>query len=217
MNLPKKISRLEILVHPFHEINKIKNDYFEDKIPTTIHNNNYTKDNETTMKNNYLNCLKNIILNKNCFLILIPYTKMNSKGIVHDNVFELYSFLKENYYDNFAVMDLSINPNDYLFKEIKPRINNNLKISAYGEYTSGCVLNDLIRLYQTLDINFDFEKIFESLNPEFGIDIKDGYKRPWEELNSNEIKQREIMFKKIVKNNYDFYFGKTNLPIYELQ
>jgi hypothetical protein len=210
----RDIKKIDILVHPFYEINKIINSN-EEKILTYKYNKNYKKEHENIMKERYTKSISEICSNKDGFLILVPYTQMISKGIAHDNVIELYNFLDENYYGSFKVMDISVNPNDEIFNNLKNN-KENLKISCYGEYTSGCVLNDLLRTYEALEINADLNLVLDSLKPEKGVDINYGYPRIWENIIPEINIMKKNTFKNIVKHNYDYYHGKNNLPIYEI-
>jgi hypothetical protein len=98
-----------------------------------------------------------------------------------------------------------------IFKaKIKPRLEKNPIVNAWGEKTTGCVLDDLLNFFSYMDMDFTFEDIYTSLKPESSVDFKGGYPRPWETITMGERYSRVKNYKDIIMRRVELKKANGN-------
>ncbi|MFW6013989.1 MAG: hypothetical protein ACOCZQ_02455 [Nanoarchaeota archaeon] len=200
---PEKIKRIELTVHLFHEIN------FSIKYPYTKYNPKYTPEHERIMKEKYLQKVDKVANDPGRYLLFVAHTPIN-KGILHENVYEIYMNIIDKISDRHTAFDFSVEPR--ALESLLAKTDKDTTITAWGEYTSGCVLNDLLRTKEKLGMKLCPEQTLNELNPEIGIDFT--YPRPWEisdfdyKTNKEQIKN----YRENVYHNFEYYFGKKEMP-----
>jgi len=194
-----KIKRVELAVHLFDAINRRP---FNEEYGYTLeteYTEDYGPEQEALMKNNYKRQIKDIASDRG-MLIVLPHERVLRE--VHSNVMEIIHyalslFPLEDEVDRFCYNETgSISPEG--IDKIKRNLDKDLQVYAWGEFTTGCVLDELLRFYHALGIPIDSEKVKDSLVPEISIDFEGLYPRPWETLSQKETERRIDLYEKKV-------------------
>jgi len=199
----KKIEKIELAVHLFHEIN------FIDKYPHTKYNSKYTQRDEKIMKKKYFKKIDKLANEQETYLLFVSHAPL-SKGIIHENTYDIYMHILEKIPDRHYPFDFSVEPKS--LEKLIPKIDNNTTIRAWGEYTSGCVLNELLRTKYSLGMQLCPKKSLEELNTNLGVDFV--YPRQWEiqKIGYEDFEKRFNEYIRNVFHNFRYYMGEEEIP-----
>ncbi|MGM5482042.1 MAG: hypothetical protein ACQESF_01130 [Nanobdellota archaeon] len=198
----KEIRRLELAVHLFDDINYRK-DY-----PATKYHSRYTSENESLIKNKYMQRIEDLAEDENSFLIFVAHTRIN-RGEVHHNVKEIYMDILDKMPGRHKKLELSVDTRE--IDKLKGYITQDTTFRAWGEYTSGCVLNDFLRLKECLKKDTDYNTIITELKPDLGVDF--AHPRPWE--NYKGLENQINKYQQNVKHNIEYFYGRRELPAFQ--
>ncbi len=191
------IGRLELCVHPFDNINTYYIMARQEGVVSTKYKADYTKENEKMMMQRYKRRIRAVSYLPDTHLIFIAHSPI-TKGIMHENTKEMLYYILDNVPEpNYTILEYYLDPDVFNFK-IKPRLSNNLIVRAWGEKTSGCVLDDLLNLYILTGMEIDINNIISSLAADSSVDFDEGFPRLWEKLNSREEVNRLSYFRNMV-------------------
>lgn len=197
-----EIKRLELAVHLFDDIN------FRGNYPYTKHHNNYTEENEEQMLNKYINKIHDIAQDPESYLLFVSHSPI-TRDKLHPNVQEVYMHVLENLYERHNAFQGCVDIST--INKLKKNISDDVVLSAWGEYTSGCVLDDLLRVRVALGKEIDYNTVVDELCPRSGVDFD--YPRPWENPINPEEKIKKYLNN--IQEQIRYFTGEKNCMFVE--
>ncbi len=199
-----KITWLEIAVHLFDSFNQGHDNKFPE------YDNRYQRDKEEMMKRVYCERINYISGIPGAHLLFVAHTPI-TKGLLHENAKEVYMHVIDKLSDKHTIFDFSVDEKH--LERLRSKVSEEVEFRAWGEFTSGCVLNDLLRTKYFLGKPILKEDTMRELRPEEGVDFE--YPLPWEKPCKYEFDLRTKKYKNNVSHNIDYFLGQRDCPIFQ--
>lgn len=208
-NRKDTVRRIEVAVHLFDCINRYSINWgSEGPELYTMYDGNYSRENEKLMAGIYAERVARVAGDPEAVMLFVAHTPI-SCGILHENVKEVYLKVLDLMPGRHYLFDYVVEP-ERLAKALDGIVDKDaLAVYAWGEKTTGCVLDESVRVHDALGISHDLGTILGSLVPSAGVDWEGCYPRHWERLNSMERQRRIVNFSRIADKRYNKrdYFG----------